>query len=252
MRRLIVLTVITLLVSLAGCASYATPGGPADMSVVGMSEMARKNGTDSSLLPAFDKKPLAHLPASIAVAHIQAAGYRSDTAIGWGGGRYSVITNNEVEDGIALDKLCKLDGIAQIAPINRLLLPSDLTSDLELRNAAAQLHADMLLVYTFDTTFRDHDVAGPLSVVTLGLAPDHTIKIISTASAVLLDTRNGYVYGIASATDTESNLSTSWNTDSAIDASRLKAEKEAFQKLAGELVKTWNGVSRQLAVNSGK
>jgi len=252
MKRLMCFTIIIIIAGINGCASYATPGGPADMSAVGMSDLARKNGTDAALLSAFDKKPLAHLPASIAIAHIQAPGYRSDTAVGWGSGKYSVITVGEVDDQPAIEKLAKLDSIAQIAPINRLLLPSELSSDLELRNAAAQLHADMLLIYTFDTTFRDNDVAGPLSVVTLGLAPDHTIKVVSTASAILLDTRNGYVYGIAEATDTQDNLSTSWNNDDAVDASRRKAERESLKKLVDEFAKTWAGVNKQLAAKGGK
>jgi hypothetical protein len=42
-----------------------------------------------------------------------------------------------------------------LAPLNRLVLPQQLQSDRELRVGAAKLHADMLLIYTLDTTFAD-------------------------------------------------------------------------------------------------
>jgi hypothetical protein len=58
----------------------------------------------------------------------------------------------------------------------------------------------VLLVYTLDTTFVVEDKAAPLSVVSLGLFPNHLARVVCTASAVLMDTRNGYVYGVAEGT----------------------------------------------------
>ncbi len=53
----------------------------------------------------------------------------------------------------------------------------------------------MLLVYTFDTQYKTDDYALPLKVVTLGLFPTDTVDVSTTVSAVLLDVRNGFVYG---------------------------------------------------------
>ena len=68
-------------------------------------------------------------------------------------------------------RLARLPAVTRLAPVNRLLLPHELKSDVELRQAAATLRADMLLVYTLDTTFRVQDKLAPLSVVTLSFRP---------------------------------------------------------------------------------
>ena len=83
--------------------------------------------------------------------------------------------------------------------------------------AASQLQCDMLLVYTLDTTFHDRDLASPISVITLGLSPTQATHVVTTASAVLLDTRNGYCYGVAEASAKRNGIATAWNTQSAID-----------------------------------
>jgi hypothetical protein len=93
--------------------------------------------------------------------------------------------------------------VSGVGPINRLLLPTHLETDRELREAAARMHADVLLLYTLDTTFVVEDKAAPLTVVSLGLSPNKQANVICTASALLMDTRNGYLYGEVS-TDTKS------------------------------------------------
>lgn len=238
------------IVMLLGCAAYHAPGGPADFRALGITPEAQKAGTGSDIQAAFDKKPLAGFPAGIAVVRIQAPGYQSYTASGWGSGAYSIVTTRDVEPEEAYDKLRKLPGVRGIAPVNRLLLPSQLNSDRELRDAAAKLQADMLLVYTLDTSFRDRDLATPVSVITLGLAPTKATNVVTTASAVLMDTRNGYVYGVAEASAKRSGLATSWNTSDAIDGDRKRTEEEAFAKMADELQVMWKGVYGELGPNS--
>lgn len=231
-----------------GCASYASPGGPADMGVMGVKPQLaadRAAQTGITMQEKFDRKPLARFPAAIAVARVQAPGYRSRTAGSYGGhgGAYSVVTTRDVEKPEHLEKLAKLDLISGIGPINRLLLPTTgLRSDQELREAAASMQADLLLIYTLDTSFYVRDMAKPLSVVTLGLSPNQQARVTTTASAVLMDTRNGYIYGLAEATDSYNRLASGWTSKDAIDAARLKTEAAAFEKLVGELEKTWAGV----------
>ena len=201
--------------AVGGCAaSYATPGRAADMKLFGAAAAAsRDQQTDGSVSKVIERQPLAKLPTAIAVIRVQAPGYSSETAQSWGGGAYSVVTTRDVENmDAALARLNRLPQVSGVAPVNRLLLPPEFHSDLELRQAAAALHADMLLVYTLDTTFHVQDVAAPLSVVTLGLSPNEVAHVVCTASAVLLDTRNGYVYGIAEATDRQQQLASAWTS----------------------------------------
>ncbi len=241
--RIIALCSILVLATLTGCASYAPPGRGADLAALGLTPAARQALTEPGLQTAFDKKPLASFPANIAVVRLQAPNYRSETAQGWGTGNYSIVTTRDVETDEQFARIQKLDQIRGLAMINRMLLPAKLETDAELRQAAAKLQCDMLLVYTFDTTFHLQNQAGPVSLITLGFAPVEKASAVTTVSAVLMDTRNGYIYGTAEATKTSDHHTTSWTTDSAIDSARQETEKEAFAALVGEFEKTWKQVA---------
>lgn len=236
----------------AGCAAnYATPGRGADLREIATDSSAARQGDDPSIVSALGTQPLARFPTGVAVVRVQAPGYKSETAEGWGTGRYSIITTRDIEARADLERLGKLPLVTGIGPINRLLLPTRLESDLELREAAARMHADVLLVYTLDTTFLVEDKAAPLSVVTLGLSPNQEAKVVCTASALLVDTRNGYLYGIAEATDRQSQLASAWTSGAAVDQTRRRTETKAFAKLVGELEKTWAGVVGTYARGAG-
>jgi hypothetical protein len=234
---------LSLMVVVSGCASYAVPGRSADMRDVGAPDASQLGpGTNGQIRESFGKRPLASFPAGIAVARVQASGYSSATAKGWGEGRFSIVTTRDVEKDEQFQRLTKLPQVRGIAPIGRLLIDGRLDSDLPLRQAAAKLQADMLLIYTFDTTFTTENKLVPLSVITLGLSPNEQVRVTSTASAILLDTRNAYVYGLAEATSQQKRLTSSWQSSEAVDQTRRTAEAEAFDKLVGELERTWAGV----------
>lgn len=233
-----------------GCASYATPGRGADMRALGLTVAQQ---TDASVAQTISKRPLATLPTAIAVVRVQSPNYSSPTATSWGTGAYSIVTQNDIDNqDRVLARLQSLPMIVGIAPINRLLLPMELKSDLELRQAAASLHADMLLIYTLDTTFQVQDVAAPLTVVTLGLSPNQVAHVICTASAVLLDTRNGYVYGLAESTVHDDQLASAWTNEAAVDQTRRRVEAKAFEKMVGDLQITWTGVAKNLATSQSQ
>jgi hypothetical protein len=247
-------TLALLAAGAAGCAAYTAPGGGADMAVMGVEPQLvadRAAQTDYAMQEKFDRKPLAKFPTAVAVARVQASGYRSRTAGSHGGGAYSVVTTRDVETDAQVERLAKLPMINGIAPINRILLPPTLKSDLELREAAATLQADVLVIYTLDTNFYVRDMAKPLSVVSLGLSPNQQARVTTTASAVVMDTRNGYVYGLAEASDSYNRLASAWTNDDAVDAARLKTEAAAFEKLVGELEKTWTTVVARYAKPAG-
>jgi hypothetical protein len=227
---------IVLCFALAGCASYAAPGKPADFKALGVS---RESLTDSSINSTLARQPLASFPTGIAAVRIQAPGYHSNTAQAWGHGSYCVITTRDVETDKDWERLAKLPMVTGVAPINRLLLPQELNTDLELRQAAASLHADMLLIYTIDTQFYVKDHLAPLTVVTLGLSPSQTAQVVTTASAVLMDTRNGYLYGYAEATEKGAELTNAWFSESTVDGACHRTESKAFAKLVDQLADTW-------------
>lgn len=247
MKQLVILAIVAC-VLLTGCASYTTPGRGADFKQLGLTEDGRRMASDPDIRRTLDAKPLAAFPTAIAVARIQAPGYRNYRYSGYGNGKYCVMTTREVETEQQLARISKLPLISGIAPMNRLLLPEQFESDMPLREAAARLHADMLLIYTIDTTFQEDQKAAPVSVITLGLSPTKIVGVTTTASAVLVDTRNSYLYGLAEATVTRNKLTSSWGTEDAIDAARVKNEQEAFEKLVGEFETTWTGVVNRYAV----
>lgn len=245
------IALIGLIVSLCGCSSYVTPGRGADLAAFGVSEAERVANTDGAVRASLERKPLATFPTAIAVARVQANGYQSRTASAFGGGRYCVVTTRDVETDEQFERLAKLPQVRGLAPMSRLLLPQMLNSDVELRQAAAQLRADLLLVYTLDTTFTVDETGAPLTVFSLGLFPNRTARVICTASALLMDTRNGYIYGVTEASEKTDQLASSWTSEEAVEQSRRRVETKAFEKLVTQLETTWRGVVNEYAGAKG-
>jgi hypothetical protein len=246
------LLVAILFLALTGCAAhYATPGPAAKLGAIAdmgpASPRTQDAHTDHGVREILDKKPLASFPASVAVVRVQGPGYVSYTQTGWGRGAYSVITERDVEADADIDKLDKLPQVRGVAPLNRLLLPEMLQNDYELRQAAAKLHADILLVYTLDTSFRDLSKSSPLDLVTLGIGTTTQTRVTCTASAALLDTRSGYVYGVAEGTEKHEELHNAWKTEAEVDQTRRSVEGKAFTKLVANLQTTWGDVLREQA-----
>src|SRR5688572_16047936 len=143
------LALTTLIVAITGCAaSYHAPGRAADFRALGITPEAQAAGAPTDINSAFNRKPLASFPAGVAAVRIQAPGYHSRTAEVHGHGAFSVVTTRDVESAESMDRLTKLPHLRGIAPVNRMLLPAQLNSAHDLRMAAAQIQADMVLVYT--------------------------------------------------------------------------------------------------------
>ncbi len=236
---------------LTGCASYTTPGAPADFTALGVVAPPAGVSTDFSIEERLARKPAAAFPAHIAVARVQGAGYRSMTVDSYGYGQVGVVTTRDVEKDEQVARIAALPGIAGLAPVNRLLLPGRIDSELDLRRVAASVQADMLLLYTFDTRFNTGTTIPALGVVTLGLFPNKEARVTSTASAVLLDTRTGYVYGVCEATAQTEQLANAWSTKDAVDQARRRAETRAFDSLVGEFEKVWTGVAARFMPSGG-
>ena len=232
----------------AGCASnYTVPGGPADMTAMraGLPAHAPRGSVSVSVddpRVVADPEPMAHFPAMLAVARVQASGYHSYSENAYGSGAFSVVTTRDVESDDAVARILKLPGVAGVASINRLLLPAELRNEADLRDAARRVKADILVLYTFDTSFYDRDYAAPLSVVSLGLSPNKRAFVTTTATALITDARTGYVYGGAETTEKSDQAANAWTTDDAVDDTRRRTESRAFNKLIGEIEKSWPNI----------
>lgn len=220
---------------LSACSTTYIPPGP---------KAELQSFAPADIQAGFAAKPTNPFPASIAMVRVQSPEYSNYNIQQQGGrygaGRYSVILAKEADEDSQFNRISKLPQIAGITGINRMLLPAKLENDKELRMAASRLQADLLFVYTFDTAFFDKDLAKPLSVVTLGLSPTRKISAITTCSALLIDTRTGYVYSTYEATEKADTISTSWNSRDTADAARRHNEQVALKKLTDEIESSWS------------
>lgn len=227
--------------TLGACSSnYITPESGVSLASI----------TDDDIQEAFAREAISPFPAHLAMARIQGTSYgRPRHGYSQEGG-FTVITTQEFEEA-DFQALGKLPMISGVAPLSRLLLPATTTSLQDLRQPAAQLKADLLLVYTIDSTFFVDDTPlGPLSLVSLGFIPNHKAHVTSTLSALLVDVRTGFIYGSAEATAKQEQRSSMWSTESAIEAARNRAETEALHQFVGEFQTFWKGVVEQHARKS--
>ncbi len=177
-----------------GCgAHYVTPGG--GVSLAGI--------IDDDIAKAYARKPASAFPANLAIIRVQDEGYVSRTYRGKNLGRYTVVTTRDIESDESIETLQQLPLVAGVAPIGRLLLPPSASNIRDLRLSAAQLQADLLLVYSVDTSFVvDGTPLGPLSVISLGLIPNKKAHVTATVAGVVIDVRTGFVFGTAEASTT--------------------------------------------------
>ncbi len=233
-----------------GCSSYTVPGKAAKMSlfteeqgiVMSPGEPKVEKPGDIEIV---DRKPTATFPANVVMVRVQEPGYKSQTASGFGTGKFSVVTVRDIEKEEDFERLSKLADLAQISPMNRLLLPGYFQSDRELRTAAARLQADMVLIYTVDTTFLNTDTSTPVSVITLGLGPTINVRVITTVSALVMDTRTGYIYGTEEETAREQATASVLTSKNACDKLRLKTERKAFEQFVNQFETLWPNIVRQ-------
>ena len=108
--------------------------------------------------------------------------------------------------------------------------------------AAAKLQTDAILLYTLATEFSDNEVIAPLTTLSLGLAPNKRYKIHAVASAVLMDTKTGYIYGALEEGDARAGLTIGWGSSQAIEAGRKKAERAAYDKLLASFGPFWGRI----------
>ncbi len=203
--------------SLTGCASYTTPPGGANLVKLAEWDIQKE----------LKRQPASPFPANLAIVRVQGSAYGEYSYNAYGRGNFTVLTTHEIAQDHHLERIRNWPQIAGLAPINRMILPANLESMKQLRIAAARVHADLLLAYTFDTHFNidDHDIP-PLEVVTLGFLPNEEAEVAVTASAVIYDVRTGYIYGLAEVTAKQTQWASAWDQDDAMEDAQHDAEKE--------------------------
>lgn len=221
----------------SGCAAYVTPGAGVQLSTMGET----KAEVDINELMA--KEPAARFPANIAIVRVQAAGYRSQSNDSYGTGQYSIVTTRDVESEEDFERISHFPQVEGVAPINSILLPARLDSVKELRVAAARLKADILILYTFDTSFRvGAQKYMPLNVISLGFLKNKEVTVTTTATAAIFDVRTEFLYGIAESSVSESAFGRVWNSSDVVDDLRTATEQKAFKSLLTEMEKAWEGI----------
>lgn len=220
-----------------GCQSYyRTPGGPAPIGEMTAPSIAEK-------LKAAPESPM---PATIALVRVQDGRYLSRSVAGVSRGGISIVTADDLELPEDVQQLAKWPEVRAITRLTAVLVPQPTAERdpyaamLALREGAASLHADILALYTVDTTFRVDDFSpGALGLVTLGLAPTKSAVVNATASLAFLDVRTGFVYGTAEASARDDQAANSWTSEDAIDQCRRRVEREALLKLLERAGAAW-------------
>lgn len=226
-------TIVCLFFVCSGCASYVTPAAGVSLAEV----------SDTSLAEMYARKPASTFPANLAVMRVQDSGYYTKTNRGYGNGRYSIVTTRDVESEEDFERFGKLPLVSGVAPVGRMLLPANAQDIRDLRSPAAQLRADILLLYSIDTAFTVDGISlGPLTLVSLGLLPNKKAHVTVTVAGVLIDVRTGFVYGATEATVTEHQRATIWSSEQVIETARLKAEAAAFTSFVQDFEGLWTGM----------
>ena len=235
--------VITIAVlSLAsGCSTYyRTPAGGVSFQEI----------DDVDIRALFEREPTSPFPANLAVVRVQDSGYLSHTNQGYGHGRYTVITTRDIEAEDDFARISELPMVTDVAPLGRFLLPANARTIKDLRIPAAKLRADLLLVYSVDTTFTvDGTPLGPLTMISLGLIPNKKAHVTATVAGALVDVRTGFVYGTTEATSIERQRATVWSTGTVIDRARMQAEAQAFESFVDGFEAVWSDVIEAHVVN---
>ena len=237
--------------TLGGCGSrYVTPGRAADFRALGITESEQAERTGDTIAADMAKRPAANFPATIAAIRVQDRGYRSYSSQGHDVGSFSIVSVHDREKQEDADRSAALPMVREVVALNRLVV-GDVQTERDLREAAARVHADMLLLYTIDTKFGVETTVPALGVITLGLFPNDEARVTSTASAALIDTRSGFIYALADATADTKQLANAWTNRDAVDQSRRRAEREAYEGALEEIFAAWKRVAETYAIAGG-
>ncbi|MFT4571547.1 MAG: hypothetical protein ACI8TX_002203 [Hyphomicrobiaceae bacterium] len=242
-RSLIGLIALLAAASIAGCGTtYITPGGGSDLARL----------ASGNLATSFARKPRANFPAFMAVVRIQAPGYS-----GVGGSSRFVITGPNHDPVTSDDHLNKMRDWPEMGRVWRMApekIPTDADSVESLRHAAGHAagnDADLVFIYSLDTTLarlgqptQALPIASPFR---FGPLMPADVEIASTASALIVDVRTGFVYGFSHFTAREQTSTRAWKTINDVEATRIAVEKQALDGTLRASGKRWERATMHYA-----
>jgi hypothetical protein len=223
---------LLLLLLLSGCHwSYTIPNDAADFGSLGLLPPE----TPEEIESASRRPPAANLPATLAVIRLQ------------GRGGPVVVNVRTVEDQADIGRLAKMPHICAVVPLNDIVCGQTAPSLDAVRESAARVRADLVLVYTFETVSNCGTTIPLLGTLTLGIFPNELARAISTCSAALVDTRTGHIYGLSEATTKSYRITNAWNTWTARQAAEESAQDTACKNLIGRVEVLWAHVLKRHA-----
>lgn len=219
-----------------GCQSYVnSPAASA------MREKKKEEFSHPLIARAYHAKPTIQFPATIGLAPQNDVTIVQLRALDAEGKLDALSGLPQVKGVVNVNSLVLADGDSQIAGANGQATAVWNKSDLVLREAAARLHADAVLLVKIETTITDGKVFKPLSLVSLGMFPNDRSEVISTALAALVDTRTGYVYATAERSAGKTCHASGWD-DNTRSRTVALANRKALEKLMGEFPAVWGAV----------
>ncbi len=225
------LSLLLLLLSLSGCATYRTPGAG-----VPLAELTAAGA-------AAGRQPGAAFPARIALVRVQAAGYGTTNGACYGTGRYCVMTVRNIESERDIQRLQQLPQVAGVDSVPPDRVPPTLNTVGELRPVARALNADLLLLYTLDTRFTvDQAEYDPLADIKPGFLPNRDARVTTKTAAALVDVGSGFVYCKAETTAWRDQNAAVWATRTTIEDERRITETASFELFVDKFALLWRDV----------
>jgi len=235
-RLLLVAAAVAIFTLLSGC-SRSYVNSPA---VAAKRAKASAEFSNPLIARAYQCKPAMRYPATIGLAPMDGEAQIAFRALDADGKLDALKSLPRVTNVVNVSSLLISNGGDLAGPDGR-PMPIWNKSDLALREAAARLHCDAVLLVKLETTVTDGKLLAPLSLFTLGFFPNDRTEVIATALAALVDTRTGYVYATTERSAGKTCHAISWD-DSTRDRTTRLANQKAMEKLFAEIPAVWGGV----------
>ncbi|MBN2559341.1 MAG: hypothetical protein JXQ75_00220 [Phycisphaerae bacterium] len=230
---------------LCGCASYKGLVKPVGKMTALSPELAQL--TDAKIEQYLKANPQPSFPSVLAVARLASSDYwsRNDSQ------SLDVIGGDEAA---GWRRMAEASDQGSAAPINQVqfinpILVSRKPTLKDLRDAAARLHAPLLLVYSQADTRDDGYNSAAMAywtIVGLFLVPGNTVGYYSVCHGVLVDTRTG---GILATIEGESKREEQV-LPGAVDIAKRRTEKQARAEAVARFQMRFSGAVTSLAISA--
>jgi len=258
-RLMAVVATIFAVAAGSGCLYYGDrPGStPADFGEVGLLRTDTTRGARFHIPPRQSARPAAALPTSLALARVQGESAYSSLHQG------SIVrmqfvpadhptTSSTTPSRSQLERLDALHLIDDAFTVDP--MPAHQREDLltSLRRASLDRGAGLLMLYTFQTWTEASDGVPPVDLATLGVLPDVVTEATTTAHAVLIDAKSGYIYARAEADEETWQLASHWTREQAREHALERAERRAFNRLIDAFDPAWAEILRRYDPSFGR